>query len=94
MWPQVAPGMNAAWSRAQQAAFIPLDQPEAMPELTDGRELGEAEKPEGVAVQRLPFEGTRYQCAREPLPHTRGLGQVEITAAPLGFTPSLCHSCW
>src|SRR5262249_36845266 len=52
-----------------------------MPELTDGRELGEAQKLEGVAVQRLPFEGTRYQCAREPLPHTRGLGQVEIAAA-------------
>jgi hypothetical protein len=51
-----------------------------MPELTEGR--GEAEKPEGVAVQRLPFKGTRYQCARKPLPHTRGLGQVEIAATP------------
>src|SRR5262249_37761766 len=52
-----------------------------MAELTEGRELGEAEKPEGVAVQRLHVEGTRCQGWREPLPHTRGLGQVEIAAA-------------
>src|SRR5215469_13832619 len=57
-----------------------------MPELTAGRELGESEKSEGVAVHRVPFEGARYQCTRESLPHTRGLGQVEIAAA----APWLC----
>ena len=38
------------------------------PEL-GGSQISLTEKPEGVAVQCVPFEGTRYQCAREPLPH-------------------------
>src|SRR5262249_7073438 len=36
--------------------------------------------------RRVPFEGARYQCACESLPHTRGLGQVKIAAA----APRLC----
>ena len=39
--------------------------PKPMPQLAQGRELGEAEKPEGIAMLRLAFQRADHERAGE-----------------------------
>jgi hypothetical protein len=54
----------------ENAASTSLHEAQAVPELAQGGELGEAEKPKRVALLGLPFERARDECASEPSPHS------------------------
>jgi hypothetical protein len=45
-----------------------------MPQLAQGRELGEAKKPDGVAMLRLAFQRADHERAGEALTQAHALG--------------------
>ena len=55
--------------------------PKPMPQLAQGRKLGEAEKPEGIAMLRLAFQRADYERAGEALTEAHALGAIKIAAA-------------
>ena len=55
--------------------------PKSMPQLAQGRELGEAEKPEGIAMLRLAFQRADHERAGEALTEAHALGAIKIAAA-------------
>jgi hypothetical protein len=68
------------------AAFPPAGllisyHPKPMPQLAQGRELGEAEKPEGIAMLRLAFQRADHERAGEALTEAHALGAIKIAAA-------------
>jgi hypothetical protein len=55
--------------------------PKPMPQLAQGRELGEAEKPEGIAMLRLAFQRADHERASEALSEAHALSAIKIAAA-------------
>ena len=52
-----------------------------MPQLVQGRELGEAKKPEGVDMLRLAFQRTDHERAGEAFAEAHALGAIKIAAS-------------
>ena len=62
------------------AALISHD-PKPMPQLAQGRELGEAEEPERVTILRLAFQCADDQRAGKAPAEAHALGAIKIAAA-------------
>lgn len=58
-----------------------------MPQLAQGCELGEAKKPEGVAMLRLAFQRADHERAGEALAEAHALGAIKIAAARFALRP-------